>query len=87
MKPNHNKEFYRWALGYLRPYRRQLTILLIISVVEIVSGLLLPWPMKFLVDHALGNTAALELAAGELNLYSLAKRREEHKEGAPIFEE
>jgi ABC-type multidrug transport system fused ATPase/permease subunit len=31
--------------------------------VEIISGLLLPWPMKFIVDHALGNQPASGLMA------------------------
>jgi ABC-type multidrug transport system fused ATPase/permease subunit len=49
---------YRWALGYLRPYRGRLILLGFISGVEIISGLLLPWPMKFIVDHALGDYPA-----------------------------
>lgn len=58
MKQEPKKGVYRWALGYLRPYRKQLIILVLITVVEIVSGLLLPWPMKFIVDHALGSQPA-----------------------------
>src|SRR5215470_7025984 len=60
MKQEKPRGVYRWALGYLRPYRKRLFIFLFISGVEIVSGLLLPWPMKFIVDHALGG----ELASG-----------------------
>jgi len=46
---------FRWALRYLRPYRGQITLLLVVSGVEIASGLLLPWPMKIIVDHVLGS--------------------------------
>lgn len=49
------KNVFRWSLGYLRPYRGKLTLFLIIAVVEIISGLLLPWPLKFIVDNALGS--------------------------------
>lgn len=58
MKQENPKGVYRWALSYLRPYRKRLSLFLFISVVEIVSGLLLPWPMKFIVDHVLGAQAA-----------------------------
>ncbi|HEX8998988.1 MAG TPA: ABC transporter ATP-binding protein [Blastocatellia bacterium] len=50
-----SKNVFRWALSYLRPYRGRLTLFLIVAVVEIVSGLLLPWPLKFIVDNALGS--------------------------------
>jgi ATP-binding cassette subfamily B protein len=58
MKQENPKGVYRWALGYLRPYRKRLIIFLLVAAVEIVSGLLLPWPMKFIVDHALSNQPA-----------------------------
>lgn len=58
MKEDKPKGIYRWALGYLWPYRRRLTIFLLITVAEILAGLLLPWPLKFIVDHALGDRAA-----------------------------
>lgn len=50
-----SKNVFRWALSYLRTYRGRLTLFLIVAVVEIVSGLLLPWPLKFIVDNALGS--------------------------------
>jgi ABC-type multidrug transport system fused ATPase/permease subunit len=55
MKQEKPDKIYRWALGYLLPYRRRLTILLLITGVEILAGLLLPWPLKFIVDTALGD--------------------------------
>lgn len=57
MKREYPKGAYRWALSYLRPYRTRLTLFILITVIEIASGLLLPWPMKFIVDHALGTQA------------------------------
>src|SRR5262245_6248186 len=67
MKQEKPKGVYRWALSYLRPYRRRLFIFLFISVVEIISGLLLPWPMKFIVDHALGSEPASGMMAGVIS--------------------
>lgn len=55
MKQTQPKHVFRWALGYLRPYRGRIALFLIVTVVEILSGLLLPWPMKFIVDNVLGN--------------------------------
>jgi ABC-type multidrug transport system fused ATPase/permease subunit len=62
-KQENPKGVYWWALGYLRPYRKKLFLFIFISVVEIISGLLLPWPMKFIVDHALGDQPASGLMA------------------------
>ncbi|HKQ72906.1 MAG TPA: ABC transporter ATP-binding protein [Blastocatellia bacterium] len=67
MKQEKPKGVYRWALSYLRPYRKRLFIFLFVSVVEIISGLLLPWPMKFIVDHALGDKPASGLMAGAIS--------------------
>jgi ATP-binding cassette, subfamily B, bacterial len=55
MRQERPEKIYRWALRYLLPYRRRLTILCLVTGVEILSGLLLPWPLKFIVDHALGD--------------------------------
>src|SRR5262249_61118047 len=52
-----SKNVYRWALGYLRPYRKQIVFLLMITGIEIVSGLLLPWPLKFIIDYVLPTAA------------------------------
>src|SRR5262249_17201265 len=48
-----SQNVYAWALRYLRPYRRQITLLLIVTVIEIATGLLLPWPLKFIIDYVL----------------------------------
>jgi ATP-binding cassette, subfamily B, bacterial len=58
------KSVYRWALGYLGPHRKTLIIFGLIAIAEIISGLLLPWPLKFIVDHALGNEPASGFLAG-----------------------
>lgn len=44
---------YRWALGYLWPYRGSVWVLLLISVLEVVLGVLRPWPLKLIVDYVL----------------------------------
>ncbi len=43
-----------WALRDVRPYRRSLGILTALACAEIALRLLLPWPMKAVVDTALG---------------------------------
>ncbi len=66
-KPNN---VYRWALRYLQPYRNPLTILFLVSGIEILSGLLLPWPLKFIVDHALGNAPSKGLFGGVIAFFN-----------------
>jgi ABC-type multidrug transport system fused ATPase/permease subunit len=46
-----------WALRSMRPYRRSLDMLTALATAEIVLRLLLPWPMKAVVDTALGSQA------------------------------
>lgn len=55
MNPDAPPKVFRWSLGYLLRYRAQVTLLLIVTLIEIASGLLLPWPLKFLVDQVLGS--------------------------------
>jgi ABC-type multidrug transport system fused ATPase/permease subunit len=43
-----------WALRDVRPYRRSLGLLTTLACAEIALRLLLPWPMKAVVDTALG---------------------------------
>src|SRR5437773_2878353 len=55
MQHEPQSKVFRWALRYLRPYRLQIILLFVVSGVEIASGLLLPWPLKIIVDHVLGS--------------------------------
>ena len=68
MKQEKTAGIYRWALGYLRPYRKQSSLLLLVSGVEIISGLLLPWPLKYIVDQVLGQEPAPGWLAGVIDL-------------------
>src|SRR6202011_1527254 len=45
----------RLVLDLIRPYRGWLTILFIAMLVEIATGLAAPWPLKLVIDDALGN--------------------------------
>src|SRR3982751_5138039 len=45
---------WRWALGYLRPYEARMALLACLSLAEVAARALLPWPMKAIVDQALG---------------------------------
>src|SRR3954468_9699208 len=44
----------RWAAGHLRIYRARVVLLVLLSVTEVALRVLLPWPMKAIVDQALG---------------------------------
>ena len=43
-----------WALQQASPYRGRLTLLALLSCAEVMLRVLLPWPMKAVVDVALG---------------------------------
>ena len=46
---------YRRVLAYYRPFSVQTAIGLLLSLAAIGLSLLKPWPLKILIDHALGN--------------------------------
>ena len=39
----------------LRPYRRTLAIILAATLVQMVMGLAVPWPLKVILDNVVGN--------------------------------
>ena len=43
-----------WTLSFLRPYRARFLVIAILSIVEIGLSALAPWPLKIVVDNALG---------------------------------
>ena len=43
-----------WALSHLKRYRARVAVLAILSLAEVGLRVLLPWPMKAIVDQALG---------------------------------
>ena len=45
---------WRWSLGYLKAYESRIALLALLSLVEVALRALLPWPMKAIVDQALG---------------------------------
>ena len=45
---------FRWALKDAGAYRWRLSLLLALSTLEVALRVLLPWPMKAVVDHAIG---------------------------------
>jgi ATP-binding cassette subfamily B protein/subfamily B ATP-binding cassette protein MsbA len=44
----------RWVLGYLRPYRGRTLLILFLVAAGNVLTLVMPWPLKVIVDHVLG---------------------------------
>ena len=47
----------RWSLSHLAPYRGRIVVLTVLSLAEVGLRTLLPWPMKAVVDQALGSQA------------------------------
>jgi ATP-binding cassette subfamily B protein len=45
----------RWSFAHARRYRRHLAMLALLSCAEVAFRMLLPWPMKLIVDDALGS--------------------------------
>ena len=43
-----------------RPYRRWLLIILVAMLIETIAGLAGPWPLKIVIDSAVGRHAAPE---------------------------
>ncbi len=62
---------YRWLLGYGSPYRASLLVFVGLMVLEILVGLLVPWPMKILVDNVLGEATLPAWLLGLMNSLSL----------------
>src|SRR5918993_428723 len=45
---------FSWSLSLLRPYRARVTLIIVLSLVEIGLAALAPWPMKAIVDNVFG---------------------------------
>jgi ATP-binding cassette subfamily B protein/subfamily B ATP-binding cassette protein MsbA len=46
-----------WVWSYVRPYRGRMAALAALAVLNVGLGLLAPWPLKLVVDNALGGRA------------------------------
>jgi ABC-type multidrug transport system fused ATPase/permease subunit len=46
---------FSWTASFLRPYRGRVAVIAALSAIEVVLGLLAPWPLKAVVDNVLGN--------------------------------
>ena len=55
------RSLYGWALSYLRPYKLLVGSILGVSGLEVVLGVLKPWPLKVLVDNVLAGQRRLPL--------------------------
>src|SRR6266850_87931 len=66
-----SQDLYRWLLSYGSPYRASLLIFVGLMVLEILVGLLVPWPMKILVDNVLGEATQPAWLGGLINTFSL----------------
>lgn len=45
------------VLPYLKPYARMAAVLVAVTLLAVAVGLLLPWPMKIVIDHVIGDQA------------------------------
>jgi ABC-type multidrug transport system fused ATPase/permease subunit len=50
---NATDGLFRWMLQYMQPYRRQVALLSVLLVSEIVLGALQPWPLAIVIDYVL----------------------------------
>ncbi|MGI9068899.1 MAG: ABC transporter ATP-binding protein [Pyrinomonadaceae bacterium] len=66
-----SRKLYRWLLSYGLPYRASFVIFVGLMITEIFVGLLVPWPMKILVDNVLGGEAMPAWLAGLIHTFSL----------------
>src|SRR6185369_11615364 len=57
---------YLQVLSYVRPYWRSALAAIILTVLTTLCGLLIPWPLKFLVDNVLGDQPLPTLLASLL---------------------
>src|SRR5688500_7729361 len=71
MQRVRSRNLYRWLLGYGGPYRASFVIFVGLMILEILVGLLVPWPMKILVDNVLGGETMPTWLAGLINAFSL----------------
>ena len=46
-----------WAVSLSRPYRKQVTIILLAMLLETLIGLATPWPLKIIIDNVVGHHA------------------------------
>src|SRR5271163_1973509 len=53
--PTQDRQLTRLVLQLVRPYRGWLVIVFIAMLVEIAMSLAAPWPLKLILDDALGN--------------------------------
>ena len=55
----HNMMGYRYTrlLPYIWPQWRALALILLLTMIAVAVGALTPWPLKILVDYALGDAA------------------------------
>jgi ABC-type multidrug transport system fused ATPase/permease subunit len=44
-----------WAIGFARPYRKWVIIILMAMIVETVMSLATPWPLKIIIDNVVGH--------------------------------
>jgi len=54
-------KLYLWALSYLRPYSLSVALLISLSILEVLIGVLRPWPLKYLVDNVLAGNSRLPI--------------------------
>jgi ATP-binding cassette, subfamily B, bacterial len=72
--PSGGTSILHWIWLYLRPYRRPVTALALLSIAEVGLRVLAPWPMKAVIDHVLGTTPVPHWLATTLEPFSYLVR-------------
>ncbi len=70
----HNMMGYRYTrlLPYIRQQWRALALILLLTVIAAATGALMPWPLKILVDYALGDAPLPQILSNWLQPVSPA---------------
>jgi ABC-type multidrug transport system fused ATPase/permease subunit len=56
-----------WMRPYLVPHKNQLALLALLLMMEVVLGVLAPWPLAWVLDYAIGGRALPAEIAGWLS--------------------
>lgn len=69
-----SRRLFGWLLRYAKPFRKLYVLLIILSLAEILVGLIAPWSMKILVDNVLGNQPPPAWLTAAINAFSLSDK-------------
>src|SRR6478735_4223795 len=54
LKGTSSKSMFQFVLGLVQPYRKWLVVVFIAMLVETAMSIAAPWPLKIIIDNAVG---------------------------------